>query len=398
MTPAATPRSPAGTTSLSAADLAVDRALADIAGDFRFLLDLTPVDLVAARAQFEADGRPPQFRYRPLEQDPAIARRRLDAVPLDGLEDPTLATLLREKARELGLQLEMLGCRGQPDFRTLSVELFGAVTPSLLGEAESILREVPPSPPDPGPWLEAHEIADAAEAELDVYRAMAGELDAHVEVRDGSSGLMVSNGDLLIAPTSRVSAARISALLHHEIGVHVLTYVNGSRQPLRVLATGLAGHEETQEGLAVLAEHLVGGLTANRLRQLAARVVAVHQMLEDAPFPDVHGSLRAAGVPARQAFTITMRVFRSGGLTKDAVYLRGLRDLVDHVGAGHDLGDLWLGKMSLTAVPLLSALRHQGALSDPLLTPRFLADPGAQTRLAAIPHVDSLPRLIGASP
>ena len=92
----------------------------------------------------------------------------------------------------------------------------------------------------------------------------------------GSTGVMVSNGDLLVAPTARVSAARAEALLHHEVGTHVVTFVNGSHQPLRILASGLAGHEETQEGLAVLAEYLVGGLTAGRLRQLAARVVAVH--------------------------------------------------------------------------------------------------------------------------
>ncbi len=40
------------------------------------------------------------------------------------------------------------------------------------------------------------------------------------------------------------------------------------------MAIGLAGYEETQEGLAVLAEFLVGGLSPHRLRQLAVRVVA----------------------------------------------------------------------------------------------------------------------------
>ena len=173
-----------------------------------------------------------------------------------------------------------------------------------------------------------------AQAELDRYRAFAPDIESHVEIRMGSTGVMVSNGDLLVAPTARVSAARADALLHHEVGTHIVTFVNGSHQQLRILASGLAGHEETQEGLAVLAEYLVGGLTAGRLRQLAARVVAVHQMVGGAEFPEVHRGLVDAGVSADQAFTITMRVFRSGGLTKDAVYLRGLHDLVHHLGAG----------------------------------------------------------------
>ena len=137
------------------------------------------------------------------------------------------------------------------------------------------------------------------------------------------------------------------ALLQHEIGTHVVTHVNGSHQPLRLLGAGLAGYDETQEGMAVFAEYLVGGLTARRLRQLAARVVAVHQMVEGVSFRRVHDDLVGSGVPPVEAFTITMRVFRSGGLTKDAVYLRGLQDVLAYVGSGGRLDVLWLGKMPL---------------------------------------------------
>jgi hypothetical protein len=160
----------------------------------------------------------------------------------------------------------------------------------------------------------------------------------------------------------------------------------------------LAGHDETQEGLAVLAEYLIGGLTAGRLRQLAARVVAVHRMVDGAEFPEVHQGLVDAGVPAEPAFTISMRVFRSGGLTKDAVYLRGLHELVNHLGAGGSLEPLWLGKMPITAVPLVDELHRRGVLSDPLLIPRYLDEPVARARLAGIHQVDSLASLIGDTP
>jgi uncharacterized protein (TIGR02421 family) len=208
---------------------------------------------------------------------------------------------------------------------------------------------------------------------------------------------MVSNGDVLIAPTARISTVRAEALLHHEVGTHVVTYVNGAHQPLRVLATGLAGHDETQEGLAVFAEYLVGGLTANRLRQLAARVVAVHQMICGAEFADVHGGLVHVGVPAEQSFTITMRVFRGGGLTKDAVYLRGLHELIGHVGAGRALEPLWLGKMPLDAVPLVDDLHQRGILRDPLLIPRYLDHPGARDRLAGVTEATPLTSLVGGT-
>jgi uncharacterized protein (TIGR02421 family) len=380
---------------LSANDLAVDRAVADIATSFRFLLDVTPVDLVTARETFWATGRPPAFEYRPLEDDPQLATKRLEEVPVNEVEDSTLSSLLQAKQRELFLLLQMLSCRGSHDFLALSIEQYGAVSPALLREAEAILAGVPPPEPDPGPWLGAEAFVELAQAELDRYRAFAPDIESHVELRDGSTGVMVSNGDLLVAPTARVSAARAEALLHHEIGTHVVTFVNGSHQPLRTLASGLAWHEETQEGLAVLAEYLVGGLSAGRLRQLAARVVAVHEMVQGADFPAVHAGLVAEGVPKDQAFTITMRVFRSGGLTKDAVYLRGLHELVNHLASGSRLDTLWLGKMPLTAVPLVEDLRLRGVLTDPLLTPRYLDHPGARGRLADIHEVGSLASLIG---
>jgi uncharacterized protein (TIGR02421 family) len=384
------------TTAISPGDLAVDAALADIAASFRFLLDLSPVDMPALRQAFDRDGVLPPFRYPPLEHDPTELAERLAAVPVDEVEDPTVASLLLARARELRLQLEMLACRDTPEFLALGVELFGAVSPTLLAEAEAILREIPTPERSTGPWLDAAEIARTARAEIERYRRLAPAFTAGVEIREGSTGLLVSNGDLLIAPGARVSVARIAALLHHEIGVHVLTHVNGANQPLRVLADGLAGHEETQEGLAVLAEHLAGGLTPGRLRLLAARVIAAHHMLAGADFAEVHAALRTAGIRAGQAFTTTVRAFRSGGLTKDAVYLRGLRELLDHLGNGGDLDVLWLGKMPLTAVPLVSQLRDAGVLAEPVVRPRFLDDPAAQERLAALGRTRPLTALMGA--
>jgi uncharacterized protein (TIGR02421 family) len=382
-------------TELSADDLAVDRELADIAASFRFLLDLTPVDLAEVRQRFEADGRPPAFRYRDLEDDPTIADKRLREVRIEHVRDATLASLLLAKHRELRLQLDMLQSRGTDAFLGLSIELYGGVSSELLATAQQVLEEVAPPPLEEGPWLDAAAVTEAAQAELDRYRAFAPDLESHVEVREGSTGVMVSNGDVLVAPTCRVPVGRIEALLHHEVGTHVVTHVNGAHQPLHVLASGLAGHDETQEGLAVLAEHLVGGLTSARLRHLAGRVVAVHLMVEGVPFDDVYATLVRHGLPHPQAFTTTVRVFRSGGLTKDAVYLRGLLELVDHLAAGGDLEVLLLGKMPLTAAPLVGELHQRGVLRDPLLRPRYLDEPAARERLARLGEVRSPVELIG---
>ena len=83
---------------LADSDLAVDRTLADIATSFRFLFDVTPVDLVDARKTFRANGRSPKFEYRPLRDDPAVTSARIEEVPIGDVEEPTVAHLLRQAA------------------------------------------------------------------------------------------------------------------------------------------------------------------------------------------------------------------------------------------------------------------------------------------------------------
>ena len=84
---------------------------------------------------------------------------------------------------------------------------------------------------------------------------------------------MVSNGNLFIGKRVKIPESRAEALIQHEVGTHVLTYINGKNQPFQQLYCGLSGCDELQEGLAVLSEYLVGGLSPPRLRLLAGRVI-----------------------------------------------------------------------------------------------------------------------------
>src|SRR5699024_6012432 len=135
--------------------------------------------------------------------------------------------------------------------------------------------------------------------------------------------------------------------LSHEVSVHLLTYFNGATQGLTIFRTGLAHYEGIQEGLGVFAEWAVGGLTPARLRLLAGRVVAVDAMTRGADFVDVYRLLRnQLGFERYSAFDITARVFRSGGLAKDAIYLEGFLAVIDRVASGASLDPFWLGKIA----------------------------------------------------
>lgn len=381
-----------------ATDLAVDRELASISESFRFLVDLTPINVEEARKDFLASPEvEPAFIYRDVEDFPEVIGARLAAVDIGSVVDTSLAEIFMAKRRELSLQLRMLSVRGSSEFRDLSVEVYGSVTPVLVGRAESILVEVPKTTRRRRHCLDAQDIARVALAEIERYREGYPDLSVVIEIRDDISGVMVANGALLIGATATVANARIAGLLAHEVGTHVLTYINGSLQPLKLMASGLAGYEQTQEGLALIAEAAVGGLTGNRLRQIAARVVAVRRLLQGWTFAQAHDELTDRfGYSAGGAFTIIMRVWRSGGLTKDAVYLRGLQELVDHVSTGNRLDLLWQGKMSLVDLPLVGELTKQGVLQSPALIPNFLSDATAIKRIKRVAGDAGLHYLIGA--
>ena len=102
--------------------------------------------------------------------------------------------------------------------------------------------------------------------EIDFYRQSCPEFKAKAVVTDDVSGLIVSRGKLMINSEMNLPSSRVEALLAHEVGTHLLTYYNGRLQPFQQLYSGLAGYEELQEGLAVLSEYLVDGLSAGRMQ------------------------------------------------------------------------------------------------------------------------------------
>lgn len=389
---------PTITSPLRATDLAVDHLLAQLAVSYRFLLDLTPANTAEERMAFLAgDHEVPEFSYRELDVDPEVLRAQLAMVDVDAVADPVLHHLVSAKRHELELQADMLRARGSREFRELSVEAYGEPDAELLAQAERILASVP-STSDRGERLDAHEFLALAEAEIAEYAEVFPEAEMHAEVRDGVAGVVVEGDTLLIAPTASVERSRAMALIHHEVGTHLVTRVNGSEQRLRLLGTGFAGYDETQEGLAVLAEVICGQLTTGRLRQLASRVVAVSAMLRGASFVETHEALTSHGVPRGSAYTTTMRVHRSGGFTKDAVYLRSLVALLRHVRDGGSLEQCWVGKFALDDLPRIEHLAAAGAISEPLLIPRYLLLPHATDRLmTAAAQADDLPSLANAN-
>lgn len=378
-----------GRSSLPQQVLTVDRQLADVSGQFKFLLLVTPVNAERSWHEFVESRytKRPAFQYRPLDADPMLLKRRLMKIATERIDDPTLGHVFRQTQDELDRQITMLSDIGTRRFLPGSLQVFGGVESALLELAHEILTARPdPDAASPETALGAKEFARRANREIKYYQRQSASFTAKAIVRDDIySGLMTVGGNLLVGRETSIAPRRAGALLQHEIGTHLVTYYNGAGQPLRLLRVGLAGYDGLQEGLAVLSEYLVGGLSVTRMKTLGARVVAADSMIRGEPFTNTFNQLvDQFGFEPRTAFTIVLRVYRGGGLTKDAVYLRGLVEILEFIGKGGDLSPLFIGKLAADHIPVVRELLMRGVLRKPVLQPRYMKDAACLARLETL--------------
>jgi uncharacterized protein (TIGR02421 family) len=361
----------------------VDRALASLSSELDWIGMVSPINLGAEWRRFKGKRalRAPEFKYFD-KPGMDLQRNELMRLPVQKIEHPILSSLLTEKQLELVRLMDLVELRGTSGFLQQSIALFGDADAALLENAKAILA-IGSDKQATTEYIGPLEFVQAAEDELDYYRANCKEFHSSVIITlHNTAGVMVVDGQLLVAADLKISRERLNALLQHEIGTHILTYFNGSLQPLRQLQSGLANYEATQEGLGVVAEYLCGDLPLDRLRTLAGRVVAVRALTEGADFVEIYRKLTVEyGISDFGAFVTATRVWRGGGLTKDVVYLRGLQDILSYMKEGHSLEDLFAGKFCLSQLTALVDLQRQGWLVPARLLPRYWTDPVSHRRL-----------------
>ena len=367
----------------------VDQQLADVSNQFDFLLSITPTNTDSAWAAFKKKRfqTAPQFTYRPLPVEPSLLKRSLYNIRLERISDPVLSQLFRAQQSELDRKLTMLEVRGSDNFLYNSMMLYGQIDDELSAAAEAILYQFAPRSRDESKcgFVDAETFAKRAEIQIEKYREDYPKLTSKVIVRADTTGLMVSRGNLLIGKSVRTPESRVDALIAHEVGTHIVTYFNGHAQPFRQLYVGLPNYDELQEGLAVLAEYLVGGLSKPRLRMLAARVIAAKSIIDHGSFVDVFRLLNERyRFEQRTAFNIAMRIFRSGGYTKDAVYLRGLLNTMKYLEDGGEIDPLLIGKFGLEHLPIIKELQAREVLQPAAIRPHYLDEKEVQARLKTV--------------
>lgn len=178
-----------------------------------------------------------------------------------------------------------------------------------------------------------------------------------------SAAAMVLNNSqtLLLRKNHKFSKNQLKVLTNHEVGVHMVTSFNALKQPLKIFFNGIPNNTETQEGLAVYSEYMSGCLTLKRLKELSYRVIAVDSLAKGYTFSATFDLLfNQYKLPRDAAFSITQRVHRGGGFTKDHVYLSGLIKIYNYAQQGGDLKPLLIGKMAFEYLDVVQKMKDMG--------------------------------------
>lgn len=177
--------------------------------------------------------------------------------------------------------------------------------------------------------IDAATLHDEMVVALDAFfgpGAVAVELDPELGAKAaaGANRIRLRSG-------SRFSAYDRHQLLVHEAFVHTLTARNGMKQPsLGSLARTSPHATATQEGLAVFAELVSGGMDLARLKRISLRILGIEKALAGADFIEVFRFFLEQGHDPADSYNSAARVFRGvplvGGsaFAKDTVYLHGL--------------------------------------------------------------------------
>lgn len=337
----------------------------------------------------------PGWEWRPVPIEPSVWRELARARELAA--DAEASDLYLQRLEELETELLLLESLGRSkQVRPMAARLFGTGSERIFPEAKHTILDAAHEILAHAPVEhEAKTVPAASTSGLNLRDLMldyAKHVGLHIAVRvdpDLIANAAVGERTVFIADR-RFGAHESQRLATHEVYGHLVSAFNGRTQALGVLAIGTAGSYGDQEGVAIYLEELAGLLSHCRQRTLAGRLLATHAMHAGVSFGDAARTLVSEhDFSAAGAVTLCERAFRAGGVARDAVYLTSwLRVRRAVARAETNLGELQLGKVSLSALPELRRLAREGLVSQPTYLSnlaRSLGKTGVGTRFATLP-------------
>ncbi len=316
----------------------------------------------------------PQFKYKHFSIDPLQFKRQIYALPIEKIRDPHIRQVYAESMDNFSDKIDMMTSIGTPRFLMHSIRHYGQPTPQDIENAQFVLHCTRDLKENTEELISAEDSIPFFEKGFEEYGF---EYRIEINANSVAKAAMVGSKSLLkIKKNAFFTATQIQALIHHEIGVHMVTSVNGKKQPLKLLYNGLPGSTETQEGLSILSEYTSGNLSFERLREIAWRTMATQSLVEGKTFSQTFKLMtQNYQMGADAAFYLVARIYRGGGFTKDHVYLRGFARMFDLWQTKTDLSGLFIGKISLPYYNWVNEMMERKIFPRPEYLPLAIQNP-----------------------
>ncbi|GAA4807621.1 flavohemoglobin expression-modulating QEGLA motif protein [Litoribaculum gwangyangense] len=342
----------------------IDHNIDALVKQIELLSYVNPENIEEEKARFFSSKylTDPVFKYPTINFNRFKLHRKLFTQRLELIEDIKIRNLYEDIIYTYSGLIQCIETIGSgKKFYYNCLRSFGTPTENDVENAKFILhfedenKDIPAFQPK----------YSATEAEV-FFKEFSKKYDFSYSIKQSNQisaiAMVLNNIKTLVLNTNHTySDNEIAVLTNHEIGVHMVTTMNGMLHPLKIFSNGFPNNEETQEGLAVFAEYMSNNLTVTRLKELAYRVIAVDSLAKGYSFSRTFRLLHNQyDLEREEAFYITVRSHRGGGFTKDYLYLTGLKKVYDYYHAGQDLSVLLTGKVSLEYVDEIQTLIKKG--------------------------------------
>lgn len=346
---------------------------------------INPLNIESEKKRFFAAkyNYEPQFKYPKIKFDGYKLHRLFFSQRLERIKDEDIQQLYKDVIYEYSGLIECIETIGTGrKFYYNSLKSFGTPTENDLENAKFILR-FDDSDFDED-MLPMYNADDAIAFFNEFTKRYDFSFNIKTSTNIAAAAMVVNNTKtLLVRKNHKFSKNQLQVLANHEIGVHIVTTFNATDQPLQVFSNGFPNNVETQEGLAVYSEYMSDCLTLTRLKELSFRIIAVDSLAKGYSFSDTFDLLHNQYKLNRdKAFSITLRVHRGGGFTKDHLYLTGLKKVYGLSSSGNDLTHLLTGKVNMDYSGLILKLQELGLAKPAIhITDSYLKNNNTNTNL-----------------
>lgn len=357
--------------------LQVDKEMFQLLKNFELLAFVNPNNNIQEKRKFFKNkcSELPNFKYSPIKINPFELKQELSNLKVQDISDVSIRHMYESVINSYFDKIDLLSSLNTPKFLYNSLRYFGRPSKKDIQNAHYFLH-LPDIAGEPkrSPSLGVDEAMVSFKEGLESYG-----FESKIEKSNRViAQVMVLNAKktILFNPNAKFTRSQINALVEHEIGVHMVTTMNSNMQKLRIFNLGLPMNTMTQEGLAILAEHLSGNISMKRLKKLAYRVIVVDMMCSGADFIECYNFLvNDQGLDQDDAFSVVTRIFRGGGFTKDYLYLSGFVQILRMWENDISLEPLLVGKTSSDFYSTISEMIQREMVQKPIYTTKSFPSP-----------------------